>query len=353
VDDDWLRGNPQRIPPLLDRARLQAIRYAAANDALARSVQLQAPVVNDPTGDVLFGAREIAVGSPFIVADVTNPAQLDLDHIHSVLVRDWRTRARGQPVSVLLGGLVAQPYADVGGVAQATLDRDVIGFRPRYGQPIPLAPVGLFSDPSGADTRSWENQIIQRHGSDQYRFVSVASGFVADPHGDGLPEITLQLQLAPTGVASLSTAYLLTVGGAGPESQVATGVGPADLVGLGGQLVLDATNRLVLPARALAPPNGSPSYAQLLQGLQLLTARPEPRIWPLVSSYADGTHQATVTGFVAARVVKVDAPPGGPLSFTLQPAMLAAASALTDLTRRGAPGLLLPNPYIAKVRRVE
>jgi hypothetical protein len=81
--------------------------------------------------------------------------------------------------------------------------------------------------------------------------------------------------------------------------------------------------------------------------------RPEPRIWPLVSSYDDGKHLGTITGFVAARVVKVELKPGGPLKFTLQPAMMAAGSALTDVSRRGVSGLLIPNPYLARVRLVE
>ena len=75
-----------------------------------------------------------------------------------------------------------------------------------------------------------------------------------------------------------------------------------------------------------------------------------PRIWPLVSSI-DSNGMAHVTAFVAARIVDIQTPSGGPIQVRLQPTMFSVPLALTD-ARRATSAYLVPNPYLARVRLV-
>src|SRR5262249_50097867 len=153
---------------------------------------------------------------------------------------------------------------------------------------------------------------------DQYAFTP-GPGFA--PGTDGLSEIQVQLQLQPSGDPTQSNIYLLQIGTGSPGAQIASGVTASDLQPLGGQLALDSThNQLPLPASALGPDMGSTDYAAIRDGLQALQLSGEARVWPLVN-FNSGTSEATLTAFVAARVVNITEPAGGPLQLTLQAAM--------------------------------
>ena len=92
----------------------------------------------------------------------------------------------------------------------------------------------------------------------------------------------------------------------------------------------------------------------LHNALLILQASAAARIYPLYSALPNVPNQVVLSGFVAARVVKVQPMNvGQPIAFTLQPAMIATPAAITDATRRGVGGVAITNPYIVKVRIVE
>jgi hypothetical protein len=338
VSDEWLRlgqpGDAATLQAAGDRAR----EFAALNRVLGQPVDLR------PATDLALGAFDAS--GAFVPADTSNPTTLTLDQVAAVAVTPRRQRSRGQGVPLLLGMLVLQPDTDLQAGVVARLDCDVIGFRARPGNPIPLVPLGLRSDPAGADPASWEYQVLGRHGPDDFRF-DPSAGFVAG--GDGIPEFDAQLQLAPSGDPAQSNAYLLRVGAGAPGLQVTAGVSDQDLAPLGGQLVLGANNLLALPGGALGPADGSADYVPLRDGLELLGQRGLVRVWPLVAGLDRGGSEARVNAVVAARVVLVQSPPGGPLRVRLQPGMLSVPQAVTDAARRGA-AYLLPSPYLARAR---
>ena len=103
----------------------------------------------------------------------------------------------------------------------------------------------------------------------------------------------------------------------------------------------------------LGPAFGSNEASRLHRTLERLGMDAEPRIWPLYCG-TGSMNQPILCGFVAARVVTV-APlaDNQPLSFILQPTMIAAPTALTDAARRGVGGIAITNPYVCKVRLVE
>lgn len=347
INDEWLRQDSPDAAALITSARTAAQQFAASNRVLTQPVQLNANADNLPSGDIVFGALD-ATGLLVPYGDLNDPQQRTLNQISAVVVRARRYRSRSQGIPLLLGALVLQPVADLQAQAMVMVDRDVFGFRPFGAGSIPVVPIGIRSDSTGADTQSWENQIIQRNGPDQYAFTP-GQGFA--PGADGIPEIQVQLQLQPSGDPTQSNIYLLQIGTGSPGPQIAAGVTAAELQPLGGQLALDSTtNQLPLPAEALGPDMSTTGYTAIRDALQTLQQSGEARVWPLVR-FDSGTSEALLTAFVAARVINITEPAGGPLQLTLQAATRSTPQALTDAARRSS-AYLLPNPYVARARLV-
>lgn len=345
VSDEWLRLGGPGIGDLLARAKQRAIDLAALNRVLGRALQLQP---DDPIlPDLVFGSFDPVTGA-FTAADLIVPSSLTLDQVNSVAVFARRTEMRGEPIPVLLGPLVLRPTLDLQAGVVAYLDRDVIGFRALAHRPIPLVPLGIRSDPTSADPASWENQIVNRNGPDQFSY-DTGLGFVAGP--DGIPEIDVEVQLLPGGNPTLSNGYLVSIGTTPIAMQVTGGISADDLTATNGVLSLDANNQLLLPASALGPPQVSPAYTQLVNAFAQLRDSGAVRVFPLVSTANVPPADSFINAFVAARVVRIQEPVGGPLRIRLQPAMLLEPKAITDPARRGS-AHLLPSPYIARTRLV-
>jgi hypothetical protein len=341
VSDEWLRQGQPGIDDLLQTAANTAVDFAGRNAVLGQPVVLQlAPAAGMP--DFLVGAFD-ATGA-FVPA--TGPGSaLTIDQASAVAVTARRIQSRGTAVPLLMGALILQPTIDLQAMVAAQLDRNVVGFQARTDQNIPLVPIGLRSDPTGADPLSWEYQVINRNGPDEFTF-DPTQGFVAGP--DGITEFDMTLALAPAGDPTTSNAYLLTIGSGTTTAQVTAGVSASDLSAQNKQLVLDANNEILVPGTALGPDMSSSDYAALTAGLEQLRQAGLQRIWPLVSSIdAGGT--AHVTAFVAARIVRIQAPAGGPLQVRLQATMFSVPLALTDASRVGT-AYLVPSPYVARVR---
>jgi len=255
--------------------------------------------------------------------------------VNAVRVLARRTRDRGNPAGLRLGRWLSTPSADVRAAATAVLDRAVIGFRSTAGQPLPVVPIALLSDPTGANPLAWEVQSA--NGPDAFQFDRVSRTFT--PGSDGLREVQVQLTLngclLEAGVTTVADASAQVVGGVRP-AQAPDGIvlGPGNL--------LSAT---AFPGCGPAP--GTPDAALLQAALVQLQASAEARVWPLYQSVG-GAGAVTLSGFVAARVANVAAAaPGQPITLTLQPAQLATAAAVT------APGAAAPSPYVCKIRLVE
>src|SRR5262249_44561452 len=146
--------------------------------------------------DVLLGTFTAERPGTFTVADLSSPTPPTLGQVSAVLVAARRLQARGTGVRLLLAPPVGLQPSAIALPPQA-----VYGSRARPGNPIPFVPVGILSDPAAADPRSWENQVTGRNGPDEFR-LDPDQGFVAG--ADGIPEIDVQLQLAPAGDPALS-----------------------------------------------------------------------------------------------------------------------------------------------------
>jgi hypothetical protein len=144
--------------------------------------------------------------------------------------------------------------------------------------------------------------------------------------------------------------------------QFRTGITYQDLLPRGGKLLLGEGQGHHRDANRLLLPHLKPSAEDLQLLAQTLNdILGQPRVWMLYSQVHEqgSTRALDVVGFVAARVVRVEAGQSDDdrearhLSFILQPCELVTATAVTDCRRRDLGPRTLFNPYVCKVRLVE
>lgn len=345
VSDDLLRAKldeaPTTLPALLQQARLTARQVAKLNPVNGQPFVLQDNPSNLASGDIVFGTVATPLSKAFQLAeDVNDTSNKHLLTINTVLIHAWLTAQRGTAPSLFFPPFTGTGYRNVRTRAAATLDTDVIGFRHVVQQPIPLAPVGLLSDYSGADSRSWQQQVEQKSGT--------------DANADGLHEWQAQLATDNTQLTAANV-VLLFIGTndiSELNAQLLAGVTQADLQNFGQPFVLNASNELDVDGQDLLSPGAG--LDELHDTLVQLQTAAAVRIWPLYSSFAAASNTATLCGFVAGRVLSVNAvTSGSPLTFSIQPTMLITHAAVTDATHRNINGIPIVNPYICKVRLVE
>jgi hypothetical protein len=328
VDDRGLIDSALARAQLLEDARAEGIRYAVANG------------VSGLTDNALSGPGPVDV----VFDDGQDgEAGIPAGTIPNVVrVRGFRTNARTVGVPLLMPQLFGLGYVDAVVRSRALVDRRVLGFRPLPGRSIPLVPVAILSDPKGTNRQSWEYQI-SAEPHDNVAFVSGQRQFVADA-GDGLPEIVLTFPGSAVALVFTQTDDL--------PRQVVEGLGARDLESLGGSLV---PSRSSSPVKAIGPPELRSMGARLAGAIEEVQSRGEPRVWPLFEVPGATGGSIRISGFVAARIVRLDRT--SPMRLWLQPAAVATSTALSrrDVPANPkAPGEPVPiNPYIAKVRLIE
>lgn len=365
VDDRLLIGNSADILTLTNEARAQARAYITLNPLPNPQMTLQSQLDGDEQEDVIFGYLAKPSDSTLVALNPVDPAAFPqpLAALNTVFVRGVRSQARGNPVRLFFGPLLLRPTVNIATEATVTLDRFVVGIQGiRELARTPLAPIALFSDPSGAAAKSWENQIEDGAGSDVWQ--RTATTFV--PGSDGLFEMTVTigsdayLKNDAGKFAANVNAALLQIGSvpgvAELCAQIENGVSKQDLLDFGQPFVLaPPDNELIVPGTLLGPDATEPEFDDLQTCLQNLQASGAPRIWPLFSGFDSDGH-AIVNGFVAARVVDVQVVNDGVdvLKLTLQPTLMSSPTTVTDPDRTALPGQRpILNPFVTRVRFVK
>jgi hypothetical protein len=387
VDDYLLTEFPDRWEVVLDRARKAAQKYAEHNRVAALPFHLEGlfkDCKNCKDDELVFGRLDRPESKLF-----------DLDRVELY-------GANAARVAVKRRGVAA--------TSTAYVDRDVIGFKPQGCKPLPVIPLAVLTDPTRQDKRSWDYNILDRHGTFRW-FVDPQTGRPRTieeakvPRDDNIPE--MKVVLSETGVDD--NGRVAVIGSKSPidlKRQIQFGLTREDLQALGGQLVLNpqpqanppapdpqaqgnppgpnlpgqpnlpggnagqqaGVNQLVLPRFKHLSAEDLKRMAEALQGL---VSTGERRIWLLYSRIDSdkipggqknqGTGTATgsmlVLGFVSAQVMHVevkgtDAGPGQ-LCIILQPSMKITDTAVTDANRRLLGLRPIHNPYICKVRIVD
>jgi Flp pilus assembly protein TadG len=349
--DDFLKQDASLVPAIFQQAALSAQTIAARNTFRGQPFPLEISSVSGPNDQVVFGYLTTPRQGTFTVIAPTDSGNSFYFQTNAVRVVLDRSRANGNAFRLAFANITGQPEVDLPLHSTAMIDRAVIGFRPITRQPLPLAPLALLSDPTAVNIRSWENRVEHQNGPDQYRFDRTTKTFSAG--ADQLHEMPIELALT-AGQLPTANVALLTIGSNGPNdfnAQVQRGITPEEMQAVGGQIVLDVQQQTLLPGTLLGPSNTTDAQA-LQQALTDLHHRGEARVWPLYIGL-DGSGNIIVTGFVVARIAAVEPfAANQPLRFTLQPAQLVTASALTDQARQQN-GTIRLNPYVGKVRLVD
>lgn len=348
ADDEFLANDPVLVPPILDRSRLAALDFAAFH--LVRSRPLD--ISHD--GDIRFGVLSTPRGGQLTLLNFAGPIDPSLLlQVNTVVVTAGHTADRQNSVGLAFGHITGIGQMDVEVVSTVTLDRELRGFRPLPEQNVPLAPLALFSDPAGLDAKSWQFAVEQGNGNDAFRFDRNLGEFMAG--SDGLREFRALIATDAGQLAQANTALLHFGSTSVPvlADQLVDGLDAVDLAALGGQVLLNAAGEVLVAGTQQGPAEGSADLDELLDALEALEESAEVRAWPLYSQVDTAAGTVQVTGFVAARVVRVQLlGPGQPVEVILQPARLATATAVTAFDLR-LTGIVANNAYVGKVRIVE
>jgi hypothetical protein len=346
IDDSRLLPGSHVLPILMHKAREAAQASAGENIVGGMGITINPPrqeegeddEEDEPRrdADIEFG-RKASFSSPFEVIRARRHGRRGLGRINAVQVWSRRTEAHGDPILLLRGPFLGRVATDAEARAVAMIERDVIGIRPPHGMKAPLVPLALLSDPKADDGRSWEYNVEERRGPDQYS-VDRSGARPAPMEGasDGLHEMLVTVG------ADEANAVVLALGGASPAAQAAEGVSGEDLATLGGELVLG-------PAGILAVPAATPSQEgleELAAALVRVLREGEPRVFPLYRQL-DEEGRPVVSGFVAARVLAVKVLQEGGLRILLQPAMRSTPAIVTASSRGRSADV---NLYLGRIR---
>lgn len=344
ADDQLLRRLPGSMKQATDRAADMSVILAYRHHVLG--VPLRLEPFDSPERDFTLGfIEDPALPLQPVVEDFDNP------NINALQITARRTRERGTPVGLFFTRLFRLSSANVAASATAILERRVIGFRPAGDIRIPLIPIGILSEPTALEERSWEAQIDKPLSMgavrDQWFFdKSSQTWSVADDSqqpGDGLPEMYVSIPLENP--LEEANGILLQFGAVSPQQwreQAARGLGLQDLADYQGQLSLNWDG--LMPVEQAAMP-ADKARRLMIETLEQLRERGIARVWPLyiqVSGNGDESPSGyMIRGFVAARIAQVQVNEQS-LQLTLQPTVLITNTALTQFSAEA-------NPYVGKV----
>lgn len=384
VDDCWLSGDANALNVTLARARRCAQEFAQRNPIQGACTPIRDNPTNTDDGDVCFGhfplcgdARRFYPGPNFGASS----GDLDsLDAVRIIIHRDkdhddTRLKVVHNPAACdgKLEGLAA---------SIACLDRFVYGFCPRNGQRVPFVPIALYS---GTGAHCWESQVGANGSNDRYSFRRESQSFTKG--SDAIPELTVRLGSRPGNDEDSVTALLVRTTDADLTgdgkldiddmiAQVSTGLSGTHLQGgFAGCLKLNDYGQLAVDCTDDIQTKKS-NRTSLRSALNDLRNSGRAVIFPLYQAQGNGGSSATLTGFVAARIIAVqlkrhqnggndeddnddtddddDAKSGNghakSIVLVVQPAMISVPAAMTDPCRTVNGAAIAPNPYIAKVR---
>ena len=283
-----LAQDDRLIPNTPEQQRLDAAQTAAELTAAMNLVAGQTPSFNPARNDILFGSYSQPQGdSPILLqTDVTDP--------QTVRITLHRSRSRSNPVALFIGQLTGVPFGDVNRQADATVNNHVEGLRPVVGATVPALPLAIWKvDPTGSRSDTWDLQIEQRQGSDN--FCLDADTQLPIDGSDGIPEITLRSLASGQPPASCNLQVVDLGSGFDDsilEGQFRSGWSDDDLASVGG---------MIDPAAALVLSSSPELMDRDRDALEAILG--EPRICLLFSSAVPSGNenlvQITCAGLVA------------------------------------------------------
>ncbi|MCA9004780.1 MAG: hypothetical protein KDA70_05855 [Planctomycetaceae bacterium] len=179
VSDELLKEKPD-YNLLMERAETSANQALKLNTVAGQQIG-----INLTKGDNLLFGKLVPVEESGL------RKFLQTDHEpQSIQIKTLKSSRLANPVADFMSDLTHTDLGRAGAQIEATLDNHVVGVRPFENVPVPAYPLAILkNDPTGKQTETWELQINQKRGKDEYRFnpetKTVSRG------SDGIPEIIL------------------------------------------------------------------------------------------------------------------------------------------------------------------
>lgn len=339
----------------------EAHNYAAKNFVDGKELKLDTtPSATDAKfKDVKFGIFNFDDANPaFQAIDPINAPAEVVRMINAVRVEAFRTVARSNSIRLAGPAWTGKTNAQIVTQATVALDRRVIGFQiqknmaetpaPLGYQKIPMAPILLLND---GGPISWKTMVEAPADPSQPK-LAYGTMTVNIPTATFPPGPLLNSQLLDIGVADVSEM----------AAQLREGITATQVKALSKGLLLDKTSYTV-PVPTFSPvPAGDPTpgsdFDILYQTFLTLKANNTERAWPLCDLLPLSGADATVSGFVAARIINVQilqhggSSPTSYIQLTLQPTLLETPTAFTDYSNRFLKTASPPSPYAGYARIV-
>lgn len=177
--DELLKEKPD-YNSLMQRAEVAANRALKLNTVAGQRIGIN-----------LTKGKNLLFGKIVPVAETGERRFLQTDFEPlSVQVKTDHTSQSRNPVAELWSEVTRTNLGTPGSEIEASLDNHVIGIRPFENVAVPAFPLAILKDdPSGKHQETWELQIVQKQGKDQYKF-NPDTGEVSRG-ADGIPEIIL------------------------------------------------------------------------------------------------------------------------------------------------------------------
>jgi hypothetical protein len=364
-----LYGDPNDILSLCQDACIaEAQKYAAMNFVDGAVLKLDTmPGKGDVNfKDVKFGKFDFNdAKAGFVYIDPATATTEERRAINAVRVEAFRTTARKNSIRLFGPAWTGASDAQIVTRSTAALDRRVIGFfvqknmaampTPLGFEKIPLAPVVLLND---ASPLSWS------------QMVEAPADLSKSPIPYGQMIVNIPTQTFPSGPPLNSQLLDIGIGTAAEmATQLTGGITALQASALKNGLILDSTS-FTVPVPTYTPlPDGDTTsgsdFDKLYQAFLFLKNNKIERAWPLCGILPASGTDATVTGFVAARVIDVQirqhggSSPTNFIQLTLQPTLLETPTAFTDYSNRflkttspPSPNAGPPSPYAAYSRIV-
>lgn len=339
--DDRLRTDADG-EALIEIARLTAADIAADNRVAGHPVQL------DPStdGDIRFGVvtEEPTTGEPIFIETNHNPT--------SVIVKAQAVRSRGNGVALFFRQLTGVHTGNVISYAEATIDNRVVGFRSVLNAKVPAFPLGILeSDTINSREDTWQRQIVEQQGQDQFGYDDTTHAVFNGP--DGIREIVLTYEPRSSNVSTQSSEseatqsspnfQVIDLGNGLFEEacrrQVLEGLSVDDLANLGGDFVLNGSPLPIDGADNMFPYLLN-EFTQMIGHKRICVLYQDDSV-----SNQSGIGRLQATQLVAGRILAINGDENTRTEIVFQPTVVSTRTAIVDASIPQD----LANPYIFKL----
>ncbi|WP_299461119.1 hypothetical protein [uncultured Gimesia sp.] len=179
TSDELLKEKPD-YNLMMDRAE------KAANNAITLNT-----VAGQHIGVPLTKGDNLLFGKSIPVADSGLKQFIQTDYEPtSIQIKTLRSSRISNPVADFVSDIIQTNPGTTGAQIEATIDNHIIGIRPFENVSVPAYPLAILkNDPTGKHTETWELQIDQKKGKDEYQFDPKTRTVTRG--SDGIPEIKL------------------------------------------------------------------------------------------------------------------------------------------------------------------